>query len=165
MSRIPKYLVLMLVTVALTALGCGGGGSSPTVPNDSPTPIATPTPTPTPVPYEPPLHGTADCWVDEPIFEALVFTTIGEIENDLPEWFDYDTMPGWTKVLQPESLMKELVDRINAKPPYSADFYWREPWADISVKEDDENSENWRILSSFNTLQKKYMEVCEPAEF
>ncbi|MBN2369945.1 MAG: hypothetical protein JXO72_05610 [Vicinamibacteria bacterium] len=129
------------------------------------TPAPTPIPTPTPIPYVPPKPGTAFCTETTPLFDDIVFAAIDQAQQAHPEWFDSETVAGWTIALRPGSFMQFVIDKINAQPPHRADYGWFHPWALISVKNSNDFSEDYHLLTSFNAVRRFYGQTCRPATF
>ncbi|MBN2370035.1 MAG: hypothetical protein JXO72_06070 [Vicinamibacteria bacterium] len=161
-----RTVCLLMLSCALV-IGCGDSASNPV--NSSP-PAATPTPAPTPTatatPYVPPPNGTAVCVESEPVFSDLVTEVIDEIREERPDIFDYESMPGWIITIRPGRFVQTVVEKIDARPQYRAVRHWYNENA-LSVKENNEYSETYFILTSFNGVNRirAYSETCRPAEF
>ncbi|MBN2369078.1 MAG: hypothetical protein JXO72_01180 [Vicinamibacteria bacterium] len=158
MSRI-TLVSCLLVSAALA--GCKSQ-SCPVCPV-CPTSTATPSPMPTPTPYVPPAPGAAYCTETIPLFEKAVLLAIDEVQNEHPEWFDFSGMP--PVVVKPDDFQQGLIAKINAQPPLQAAQGWFDSWAMLSVKDSNELSEDYHIISSSYHLRKKYGQTCRPATF
>jgi hypothetical protein len=162
MPRNLTFLVLVLATVSWTA--CSGSNTCPSCPTcQASTPA--PTPTPTPVPYAPPAHGVAVCGEEFPQFEGLLVEVQNQIVSEHPEWFDRVSSAGNTLVLRTDYFWKSMLDKINAKPPYSAAHHWYDPMGVIMIKDNNLMSENYKVLMSNMAMKSKYAVTCHPAEF
>jgi hypothetical protein len=159
MQRTTSLFIFVLVASAF--VGCSSNQSCPICPV-CPTPMPTQTPTPSPTPYVPPAQPD-HCTETIPLFEDAVFLAIAEVENEAPEWFDFSGMP--PIALEPGKFQKAVIDKINAQPPLQAAKGWFDSWAVVSVKDSDELSEDYHILSSSCVVRKKYGQTCRPATF
>jgi hypothetical protein len=136
---------------------------SPTTP--TPTPRPTPTPSPTPNSYVPPAPGTARCSETVALYEDVVFTATDQVLQEHPEWFDSTIRPPWMIAIEPEKFVQTLIAKINAQPPLKAANGWFDSWAVISVKENNDFSEDYHVLASFYGVRKRYGQTCRPATF
>jgi hypothetical protein len=152
----------MFVLISITLSGCGSEQPSlnPVAPS-----TPTPTPIPTPTPYVPPEPGEASCAEKDPLFAGLVFSSINEVLEENPEWFDSVSLQDWVVAKEPDKFLESVLDKINAEPPHKAQPGWFFPWAVISVKTNNEFSEDYHLLTSSNAVRWFYGQTCHPATF
>jgi hypothetical protein len=100
-----------------------------------------------------------------PTMKQVVVRAIEDVRWDNPSWFSYGDPNGWIIVLKPNDFMKAVIARINSWPPYKAAFHHYEPESTITIKENDELSENYAILGGPNGIRRAYGGTCYPAEF
>jgi hypothetical protein len=160
MQRLVWNPMVVLVAIALSGCGSEQPALNPVAPS-----TPTPTPVPTPTPYVPPEPGEASCAEIEPLFAGLVFSSINEVIEENPEWFDHESLPDWVIAKEPDKFLESVLDKINARPPHKADRAWFIPWAVISVKNSNKFSEDYHLLTSSNAVRWFYGQTCRPAAF
>jgi hypothetical protein len=95
----------------------------------------------------------------------MVVDAIDQVLGEHPEWFNHEALPGWAIAVRPGSYMQAVIDKINAQPPHKADYGWFHPWAMISVKNNNDFSEDYHLLTSWNAVRRDYGQTCRPATF
>jgi hypothetical protein len=163
MPKIVSFALFVLGSAGL--IGCGSDPCPICPVCTISTPEPTPLPTPSPVPYVPPPPGEASCVETAPLFDQIVTIAIDQVINEHPEWFNSEAQPGWIIALRPGSYMQAVIDKINAQPPLKADYGWFHRWAMISVKNGNEFSEDYHLLTSWNAVRRDYGQTCRPATF
>jgi hypothetical protein len=159
-AHLPWATALVPVAVALVLASCGGGskGDSPTVPAvPTPTPVAVPTP-------EPPLStscerlplgsATAACRGEAASFFAEVVDAIDTLKSERPEYFRGDT------VLNRGGYYVGLIrvlDREGLCAAYDGE--------ELAVKNTNDFSDQYKVLTSWNEIRRVYMVTCTPAVF
>ncbi|MBN2370402.1 MAG: hypothetical protein JXO72_07935 [Vicinamibacteria bacterium] len=161
MPKTVSTIFSMIVLVFLS--GCSE--QVPLNPVAPSTPTPTPTPIPTPTPYVPPEPGEASCDETEPLFAGIVFSSINQVLEENPEWFDHESMQDWVIAKEPEKFLESVLDKINAQPPHKAAPGWFFPWAVISVKTNNRRSEDYHLMTSSNAVRWFYGQTCSPATF
>jgi hypothetical protein len=99
------------------------------------------------------------------LFEDVVFAATDQVLREHPEWFDSEIKVPWIIAIEPESFMQAMLDKVDAQPSLQAARGWFHPWAVMSVKNSNEFSEDYHLLSSFNGVRKRYGQTCRPAMF
>jgi hypothetical protein len=150
--------------VALAALvlaACGGGGKDG--PPTAPPPVPTPTPVAVPTP-EPPLSAscerlplgsaTAPCRGEGASFLTEVVDAINTLKSEHPEYFRGDTvlnLPGYYVGLI------RILDRGGLCAAYDGE--------ELAVKNSNDFSDQYKVLTSWNEVRRAYMVTCTPAVF
>jgi hypothetical protein len=147
--------------LALGALACGPS---------HPTPAEPPPPTPTP---EPPVFGCGlpaggpfqRCSRDLPFFNHELNAAIAEVENELPELFDFNDWQGGLsyRVLDRERYHAEVVARLE-KMGFCALWDGEE----VGVKNSNEFNEQYQVMTSLGYVRwggGAYRSTCYPAWF
>ena len=147
-----------LVPVALALASCGGNGDTPTVAAvPTPTPVAVATP-------QPPLSascerlplGTANapCRGESASFLAEVIDAIDALKSERPEYFRGNTvvnLPGYYVGLI------RILDREGLCAAYDGE--------ELAVKNSNDFSDQYKVLTSGNEIRRSYMVTCTPAVF
>ncbi len=151
---------LVVLSAVLALPGCGGGGSGqpPTVP---PPPTPTPVPVPTPLP---PLSAScerlplgtenAPCRGESARFLREVVDAINTVKSEHPEYFRGDTvlnLPGYYVGLI------RVLDREGLCAAYDGE--------ELAVKDSNDFSDQYKVLTSWNEVRRSYMVTCTPAVF
>ncbi|MBN2370731.1 MAG: hypothetical protein JXO72_09595 [Vicinamibacteria bacterium] len=132
----------------------------------TPTPTPTPRPTPSPTPYVAPHHSQLVCEEEIPwLFKGVLIDAQERIKQHDPQWFDYNIMHGWIIVLKPGRYFNEVIDVINSMDGYEASPHFYEPDTHIAIKNSNDFSETYQIITSFNGVASGYAFTCRPAEF
>jgi hypothetical protein len=157
-THLRRLATVAAVTVALPSCGGGGKGNTPTVPVvPAPTPAVVSTP-------EPPLAascerlplGTADapCRGESASFLAEVSDAIDTLKNQHPEYFRGNTvlnLPGYYVGLI------RILDREGLCAAYDGE--------ELAVKNSNDFSDQYKVLTSWNEIRRSYMVTCTPAVF
>jgi hypothetical protein len=136
-------------------------------PTPEPTPELTPTPLPEPTPYSPPDPSDIVCQPDTPRFRDVVTQAQEYLKKAHPDWFDYESMPGWVITTEPWPYFDAMIETINQMEggKYQARPHFYEPDSHVAIKTSNEFSEAYHIITSFHGLTKGYAFTCRPAEF
>ena len=156
MRRIAPLLVL-------SALSCG-----PT----HPTPAGSPAPSPTPAPVIsalgcslPPSGPFQRCPRELPVFNFEINEAIAEVENEVPELFDFDDGQGGLsyRVLDQKRYHEEVVARLE-RMGFCAVWDGEE----IGVKNTNDFDEQYQVMTSLGYVRwggGAYRSTCFPAWF
>lgn len=155
-----RRIALLLV---LGAVACG-----PT----HPTPAASPAPSPAPEPPVaargcglPPSGPYQRCPYELPLFNFEINEAIAEVENEVPELFDFDDWQGGLsyRVLDRERYHHEVVARLE-KMGFCAVWDGEE----IGVKNTNDFNEQYQVMTSLGYVRwggGAYRSTCFPAWF
>jgi len=155
-----SYRVSSVVLAALALAHCGGGGKG-----ESPTVPVAPTPTPVAVPTsEPPLSAScerlplgaenAPCRAEGASFLGEVKGAIDTLKSEHPEYFRGETvvnLPGYYVGLI------RILDRDGLCAAYDGE--------ELAVKNSNDFSDQYKVLTSWNEVRRSYMVTCTPAVF
>jgi len=155
-----RLAAVVVVTVALASCGGGGGGKGdtptvPVVPAPSPAVVSTP---------EPPLSAScerlplgaanAPCRGESASFLAEVIDAIDTLKSERPEYFQGNTvlnLPGYYVGLI------RILDREGLCAAYDGE--------ELAVKNSNDFSDQYKVLTSWNEIRRSYMVTCTPAVF
>lgn len=174
-----RYVAVALLLGSLA--GCGSDEQTPSAATTpTPAPVATPTPTPTPLPtpVPTPVPGTAcgverqsvevDCSREAAQFFGEVDAAIAKVIEERPDLFDLSQgTNGSIPVLQPGAYLRAVAAMVQNTHGLCA-LRAPEPRDEITVKFDNEFSENYDILLSDNRVRRgpaTYRVTCRPAGF
>jgi hypothetical protein len=153
-----------LALLVLTLMACNGDGSGTT-----PTPAASATPTPVPASSPSPAASSCslppstnpqnDCSVRKPRFSDQVNGAIDRVMAQRPELFDFsDTSGGVPRVVNPAGYYSEVKKALEAQG-----ICTRIDEEEIAIKQTNDWSEDWKILTSLSFVRRHCAGTCTPA--
>jgi hypothetical protein len=158
-GRIRLVAALALAALALGTCGGGGKSDSPTVPVAPPAPPSVAGPTP-----DPPLSAscerlplgsaTAACRGEGASFLGEVVDAIDILKGERPEYFRGDTVVNLGGYYV--GLIRVL-DRKGLCAAYDGE--------ELAVKNTNDFSDQYKVLTSWNEIRRVYMVTCYPAVF
>jgi hypothetical protein len=163
--------------MGLSTLSCGGGSSTPAgasgAPTPTPAPRPTPTPTPTPEPAGltctvPPVENPQGCnpWSKpkKPNFLTQVYDAIHTVQREKPDIFEVQGND--VVVVKQDAYMRSVVKVLERDSGLCAAYDVRGlPKDEISVKNSNDWSEQFDILTGQNTVWWNWTVTCRPAVF
>ncbi len=163
--RRPALFAVLALAAATGALVSCGGETAPTTPTPSPTPAPAPAPTPapTPTPFSCPLpassNPTNNCGVRTPRLADEVNGAIDALMRKYPPLFNFNDVNGGNpKVVDPTRYYKELKNELGALGVCTNLLP-----EEIAVKNTNNFSEDWSVLTSSNYVRRRYRGTCTPS--
>jgi len=157
-TRLRWIAALALAALSLGTCGGGGKGDAPTVPV---VPTAPPVAAPTP---EPPLSascerlalgsGSAACRREGASFLGEVVDAIDTLKGEHPEYFRGDTVVNLGGYY---AGLIRILDREGLCAAYDGE--------ELAVKDRNEFSDQYKVLTSWYEIRRAYMVTCYPAVF
>lgn len=170
-------VAIMIGALALT--GCGGSASNPSTPTTTPTTTpARPTPTPAPTPAgltcTVPEYKDADgcsIWTNakgHPVFLGEVIEAIGTLKRERPDLFTYDPAhPNLQPLINNKNVYLAGLVKVLARDYglCARENVWGVPRDEISVKNSNDWSEQYDVMTGAGYVVWSYTVTCRPPTF
>ena len=155
----------MVLLLVLGAMACGGSGAGPTQPAASPTPPAVAEEAAPQGCGLPPGGPFQRCPRELPFFNFEINDAIAEVENEVPELFDFADWQGGLsyRVLDPRRYHEEVVVRLE-RMGFCAVWDGEE----VGVKNTNDFNEQYQVMTSLGYVRwggGAYRSTCFPAWF